>query len=78
MALFETLKHMAENNMDIKRFDTLHSADMTSKMGKITMCTSPECIRQLGGIGKQTHIPILFMINAEEYDAVEKLLAGKG
>ena len=66
--------------MDIVRYDTVHSAEIYNKgkNGKIAMMTSPESVKAIGGIvGEQTHIPILFMINFEQYQQVEKLLSKK-
>lgn len=78
MALFETLAHMAKNNMDITRYDTVDAVSMRGKMGKLTMRTHPNIVHQLGGIGEQTHIPILFVVNYKQYQEIEKLLASKG
>lgn len=64
MKLFEIMQFMADNNLDISRFDTFVSAYKTKKGSEITIGADE---KTLLGLMNDKYIPVLFCLNAEQY-----------
>ena len=69
MKLFEIMKFMAENNLDISRSDTLVELQQVKQGSIISMGSTAQILMNLTF---EKHIPILFTINAKQYELLSK------
>ena len=69
MKLFEIMKFMAENNLDISRSDTLVELQQVKQGSIISMGSTAQILMNLTF---KKHIPILFTINAKQYELLSK------
>ncbi|WP_419486997.1 hypothetical protein [Chryseobacterium bernardetii] len=64
MKLFDIMQFMADNNLDIRRFDTFVAGNKTKKGSELTMGADESTLL---GLMNDKYIPVLFCVNAEQY-----------